>query len=509
MTVRDLFNHCVNSFVHHDYEAAMLMANQLVRQGTFFPINMILLLSGQHLGRPDVNEVGDQMLRADWRHPWECALMCLILGRAEPDYVLTQSKGDEQLCQANYYIGARLLTEHDLGRACEYFRASIACESECLEHVLAELELEHFERYVSIDDGMTGKPLDRRDNTLWEFDVLLDKLSSEHRPEYVYRGQVRDYATLLPSGYRPIVDMRHSPFYRREDTSLHSRGKVFRPLLSNSLWPESGRRQIDFVSLCRAHLGYPLSQLFCQHCCLPTEGLDVTEDIDIAAFFAIYDYQAGDYVSEVEQPGVMIRINVGDKSPLSMQLLKEIDFYSCPFYVSGVEILDLLGRCQTLSEARESFGTYYYKKNALELTNADWDDLRKSRPLELLALPAVEVPKSRVMMQRGGLVFPDSLLPRWFDAQPSPPPPGKTWDGPQCIEDLAQNDAVEIFFFRHHPGNRMKVMREPSAIFPAEDPIRSLLSGAVSAMAGGFPTVVLAWQDTSMFMTGDEEDLLR
>jgi hypothetical protein len=291
--------------------------------------------------------------------------------------------------------------------------------------------------------------------------------------------------------------------------SLHGRGKSFRYLAANSLWPEDNRKRIDFVSLCRAELGYLLSQLFCQHCCLPTEGLDVTDTIDVAAFFALYDYNSGNYVDEIEEPGVIIRINIGNKNPLSIRKLKEIDFYSCPFYVSGIEILELLGRCETPSQSKQRFGAYFREKLNLEMTCENWEDFRKSRPLELIALPESELPMGRVMMQRAGLVFPDVLLPRSSNALPVPPPPGKTWDGPQCIEDLALSDALEIFLFHHHSGNRAKIKYNPATVFPERDPIRSLLSNIIAAMSGGMPIPTLAQQDTSVFVTGDEKGIPR
>ncbi|HYM06082.1 MAG TPA: hypothetical protein VEU11_05935 [Terriglobales bacterium] len=65
MTERDLYNTCVQSFVDHNYDAALLIANNLVKQGTLFPIHMVLLLSAKHLGENDiVDKVGAQILLA-------------------------------------------------------------------------------------------------------------------------------------------------------------------------------------------------------------------------------------------------------------------------------------------------------------------------------------------------------------------------------------------------------------------------------------------------------------
>lgn len=294
-----------------------------------------------------------------------------------------------------------------------------------------------------------------------------------------------------------------------EGESLYNRGRAFRAVQPNSRWPEAERTRIDFVSLCRAQLGYLLSQLFCQHCCLGTEGLDVSEELEIAAFFAIYDYGKDAYIDDAETPGVIFRINVGERPRLSMQHLKEIDFYSCPFFASGTEILNLLGRCATQADSFRSLAEYFREKQDLEMTLPTWNDVRTNRPLELIMLPHQGVMGGRVMMQRAGLVFPDIVLPRWFEEYSIPPPPGKTWDGPQCVEDLAKSDAVEAFFFHHERRNKTRIGYAPATVFPKADPLRSLLSRFISTMSGGSLAIPIVVQDTSVFGPGDEEDMLR
>jgi hypothetical protein len=351
----------------------------------------------------------------------------------------------------------------------------------------------------------------REETMIWEFETLLDKLSSEHRPGFVYRGQVRDYGALLPSGYRNIVDMTRSAFDRQGEESLHNRGQYYRPLLPHSQWPQSELKKIDFVSLCRAQLGYLLSQLFCQHCCLPTEGIDVSIDHAIAAFFAIFDYAANDYVGDSNRPGVIFRIDGMNEQSLSLGHLKEIDFYTCPFYCGGAEILSLLGRCVTQSQCLQSFREYFREKDNMEMTLKNWSDIRRKRPIELIRLPEKDLICGRVMIQNAGLVFPDSLLPSYFNSQSFPPPPGKTWNGPHCVEDLSKNNAVQVFYFHQKASNRKKLMFDPKAIFPSEDPLRLLLSRIITEMSGGGDTLTmtLTMQGNSVFMSGDDKNMPR
>ncbi len=514
---RDLFNACLHTFIERYYEASLELAQYLGKQDSFlpFPIWMVLLLSARHIGHTSlINNIGDQVLHASKSKPWEHALICLVLGKRDPADVLAQAKSDEERCQAYYYLGAHQLVEKDTAAALRSFMSCIECPTECLEHSVAEQVVERFDRlndreYADGDLMNDGRFRGAVAPTVWELEELLEKLAGEHRFGFLYRGQRKDYGTLLPSGYRLVANMSRVPFVRSDGQSLRNRGRVFRPLLPNSLWPADQSRRIDFVSLCRSNLGYPLSQLFCQHCCLPAEGLDVTEDLNIAAMFAIFNYDSNSFERSTDEPGVIYRFSVPITAPLTLEQLKRIDFYSCPFFLSGVTILDLLTKCSTLSESKSSFGAYYLRKNELEMTLENFDDIRTSRPLEMIRLPHHEVKIGRVMMQRAGLVFPDSLLPQSFDASSAPPPPGKTWDGPHCVEDLAKSDAVETFLFRHDEGNPANLAVDPSSVFPKEDPLRTLLSGAVTAMSGGLGANVIAPMDKSVFTSGEDEEMPR
>ncbi len=508
VTEREKYNLCLQSFVDHHYAVAWALGNELAAKGTLFPIYMTVILSAQHLNRIDLaTDFGGKVLQSARQLPWEEALVRFVLQMFEPQQTLALAETDDRRCQAHYYIGARRLVESDRAGARESFEACLRFESRCVEYALAELELKHFDKTEPKSEKRDDEPRTQ----IWEFGALLEMLKSQHGSNYVYRGQNRHYCSLLTSGYRNIVDMTYPPVTDlRSASSLYSRGRVFRPLLPNSLWPEAGRKRIDFVSLCRAQFGYLVSQLFCQHCCLPSEGLDVSDDFEVAAFFAIFDYGHDMYVEEATSPGAIYRITVGEHQALSLGQLKETDYYSCPFFVRGADVFNLLGRCGTETSSNRSFGAYFEQKLNLELTLENPDDIRRQRPLELIEFPESEVRNGRVMKQSAGLVFPDVVLPRAFEQYSFPPPRGKTWDGPQCVEDLAQSPVVEAFFFRHDAMNSRRLNRDPHGIFPRADPLRRLLSNLISAIsAGNFMTPTLAIQDTSVFGIGDEKELPR
>jgi hypothetical protein len=96
--------------------------------------------------------------------------------------------------------------------------------------------------------------------------------------------------------------------------------------------------------------------------------LDVTDDQRIAAFFAIYDYEKNVYVAEAETPGVIFRIDTGERPRLSLQHLKETNLYSRPFYVSGVDAITLFDKCASALESEESLGNYAEEKRTLDMS---------------------------------------------------------------------------------------------------------------------------------------------
>jgi hypothetical protein len=113
------------------------------------------------------------------------------------------------------------------------------------------------------------------------------------------------------------------------------------------------------------------------------------------------------------------------------------------------------------------------------------------------------------MMQKAGLVFPDVLLPRALEQAPVPPPRGRTWNGNQCIEDLATNPTSERFLFRHAPHNAQATELAPHDVFPATDALRTLLTDMIWAMGGANLTQVITLSDTTVFSPKDPKKIVR
>ncbi|MCX6239211.1 MAG: FRG domain-containing protein [Bacteroidia bacterium] len=509
MTERDRFNLCIQKFIDRDYELSLSLAQEIIAKEAVITIHMIFSICAQHLRRDDlINRHSEFIIRTMSQRPMELALINLILGKIESTEVLSMAYNNDLRCIAYYYIGERQLLDRNFLAAKKSFETSLNFKCKCFEYMIVELVLKKFDQFYTGKDIKEDGLFESVDTTIYKFNDLLEKLASEHQSGYVYRGQNQDYGTLLTSGYRNAVDTRQIPFCKTGNHSLHDRGNVFRPLIDKIQWTKDQIRLWDFSALCKVKIGYLLSQLFCQHCCLPTEGLDVTEDFRVAAFFSIFNYKLNCYIDNSAQLGIIYRIKVNVNSSLSFPDLKKINVYSCPFYVNGANILHLLGRCENQSESIKSLNIYFNEKQDIEDSLENANDILLNLPLEYIKLPDKELGKSRIMMQRAGLIFPDTLLPSYYEATSYPPPFGKTWDGPRCTEDLLKNDNVEAFFFRHNSQNEKIIELNPVEVFPEMDPIRSILSNFISSMSR-FLEIPIVLQNDSVFFLNDEKELPR
>lgn len=508
---RDEYNLCITLFIERDYDSAFALGEKLCREKTTLELFFVLMLLALHLHKTDLVEKLANHLRNKARlSPLHAAVLDHLQGANQPDELLALATSDADRCRALFYIGARHELNANFELAHTAFKSAATANSNSLERMISNILVEHYRRFT----WGTSSPLPQAQSVPYgqipDLGVLLAQLNNEHRTSYVYRGQIKDYGSLLPSGYRSLVNTKFPLIGPVDGTALHNRGLVFRCLAPNSLWPESGRKEIDFVSLCRAQLGYPLSQLFCQHCQLPTEGIDVTRDISVAALFAIYDFARDSYVNSADEYGVIYRIDISDAGSPILQDLKRMDFYNCAFFLDGAELLSRLGKCEDLHDTLVSFQNYFsrFLEIELDMTSFEtWNDVRANRPIELLQFSERDIDRSRLRRQQAGLVFPDSLLPRTFQALSTPPPADKTWEGPHCIEDLAFSDRIETFYFRHTPNNRDVLTLNPQTIFPQEDPIVYALSHLISTMSAGSGARSLVHQDTSVFEPGDEHGL--
>ncbi|MGR9249103.1 FRG domain-containing protein [Rhizobium leguminosarum] len=148
---------------------------------------------------------------------------------------------------------------------------------------------------------------------------LLEWLRDQHQPGFLYRGQVNDYPVLVPSFFRPLVVNLADPAPIVEIDS-----ERFSAALKQSV-----RNQIrnDMLSTLIRTCGLGLGNIIAQQYGLTSETIDVTEDLDVAAFFATRRYPGYYHVDE-GGVGVIYRFrNIPKPTPPQLSVLSFLDDY--------------------------------------------------------------------------------------------------------------------------------------------------------------------------------------
>lgn len=298
-----------------------------------------------------------------------------------------------------------------------------------------------------------------------DFRDILSYLRSTHRANHVYRGQTKVWpGPLVPSLYRGrVLEQRIDV---PKNLRLRELGRVFHSVSADV----SVTSDLSFIRRARFNaqlvqvFGYPFGSMLAQQCGVASEGLDVSHDPDVAAFFAVFDFVAGSFTRD--GTGAIYRICLPETQAGNKDLCTA-SFFDCPSVVSAFVVFCQLRRAATWEEALDSFIEYGYKS---AMTPGS------SHPLQLLALPSEEVLRCRVVQQRAGLLLPDVVLPKEYGQALRKPPPGKSdWDGPLLIEDVSLRDGVEVFRFQHDDRNKYYVPHSPEVLFPATDGVTKLL----------------------------------
>lgn len=227
----------------------------------------------------------------------------------------------------------------------------------------------------------------------------------QKKGDYVYRGQTRAYAApLRPSAYRPC---HYSRFAMLGDPSCQQKnwGREF--YLETNDFERLGKKRTEHAikRIMSMHvnnaLGYPLTQALFQQAGYSSEGLDVSYDIHIALFFALYEYKYGSYVrKESKEPSIIYRW----KLPAEKVTL-ESNYYSKAHFIPTLDILNSFDVCESIEESVSSLNRY--------LDEIGWGKLSFEilgrRPFELIKIPRKTLTNSRIALQKGALLLPDFI----------------------------------------------------------------------------------------------------
>ncbi|MCP4366880.1 MAG: FRG domain-containing protein [Deltaproteobacteria bacterium] len=314
------------------------------------------------------------------------------------------------------------------------------------------------------------------DHTIYQLDQLLERLRREDTDHYVYRGQRKDWrGPLIPSLYRG--QLNENPYLGWNPTTrLRERGSLFHELSVSGTMPEDSAyvARLQAVEYLRHLFGFPLSQLLAQQFGINSEGLDVTNDPDIATAFATSPIS-----KETNQTGVIFRFHVL-KCEWTSEYLVKTDLYSCPWFLSATDILSIINPCSNWGEATESF--FNYKVEYAIRCNVGTS---RDRPLSLLKLPHEASTASRIAKQKAGLIFPDMILSTFYKTLRNPPPKGKSEkDGMNAVEDIGKNENVETFYFKHQANESSMLNVNHELLFPKYDPFVTLLDAFLDSEKG-------------------------
>ena len=297
---------------------------------------------------------------------------------------------------------------------------------------------------------------------------LLPQLVEEHESGYVYRGQVVDYpGPLIPSRYRGLLAERPDEDIVAADR-IRGYGRVFYQLATLPSEQESAVfwSKAAVAEYARHLFGFPLSQLLLQQYGVDSEGLDVSSEPRVAAYFASAERPANALAH-----GVIFRFKVPRERVTKNQLLQH-DFNDCPCYPDAQSILSVLESCDDWSEASDSFRSYR-AEYALRCKAG----LSRSRPLQILKLPTNSIAASRVACQKAGIVFPDMLLAPWYrNLKRSPPTVRSDGIGANSIADLRDVLDMSVHKFEHKLDERQHIGVEATDFFPGRDLLRDFLS---------------------------------
>jgi CHAT domain-containing protein/Tfp pilus assembly protein PilF len=149
---------CSEAFLRKDYLSTIKLAYDLKDLAPPFLPARLLLISFQRLHDADLfnyfQRLMTECVSATEAYPWDRALLLLALGLSEFEVVLTEARTDDQKCQANYYMAAKLLTQGRLEQARYYLEVCLEISSDCPEYHLAVAESLALQKSLSsIDDN--------------------------------------------------------------------------------------------------------------------------------------------------------------------------------------------------------------------------------------------------------------------------------------------------------------------------------------------------------------------
>ncbi len=317
-----------------------------------------------------------------------------------------------------------------------------------------------------------------RDAPAADINTLLNHLKKEDTGAYLYRGQTRDYGgPLLASIFRNTLDVSErgglEDLMKEDVRSMRSIGKIF---VGNYVqdYPRSLVKLDAATKETEAHrdvirqkflnaFGFLLGFTFAQHYGFKSEMLDVSTDVEVAAFFATHASPHYDLVGPdgPDKTGVIYRFARLDTNIPASEFLQRT-YYTAPGTLVCHELLKRFEADVTLQEAWESLRYYY------ELYRATGE-----RKFDLLKLPRGMVASSRVGRQSAAVLIHDEIQlvskspsygvgPIFGELQINVDQRQPVF---QSFEDFNTREGTRAYYFRHG-GARPEINLTAETLWP-------------------------------------------
>jgi len=215
--------------------------------------------------------------------------------------------------------------------------------------------------------------------------------------------------------------------------------------------------------------GYLLGTTMAQQYGLSSEGLDATKSLEVAGFFASYEYESGFAEPRREGIGVIYRFPCHG-SDVRVRKLNQYDYYSLPSIIDTEDVLYRFERPGLdLKDALKCFELY---DGAVYM-----DGLQDT---DLFFLPEGALRQSRVTAQQALIILPDEI--RRDLPHRSPGAGGITFPAFRYVEDWSSRNGIEKFYFRHTGNAPTCVNLRREDLWPRGDPFIPIIVAILTAV---------------------------
>lgn len=295
---------------------------------------------------------------------------------------------------------------------------------------------------------------------------LIGYLKGEHGRQFVYRGQISDYGKLFPSVFRDITSSKFDDFFIYAPKEDADRIQVLKATLIFFLMETFG-----------GLVGNYLAQQY-----LAKSGcIDVTEDLEVAAFFSKMRYPKYNEMFVDEQKlGVIYRFdtnkfsgNIVPKNRRQNENGIANETYENENNFNELKTNDFDLKLDFSDELKH----YIVHDNVT--TYSDMEPLLNEYEVDNTDLFAEYYEPSTNYFARPKAQMGGFIQPKYFCQYHPDNPRSKHLGDAVGIEDIYDKYSMEKFYFRHTPVN-LKLSRED--IWPAvvEDPMLMKLSWLVA-----------------------------